>query len=161
MGLVFELLGFKKLLFVNGYFFLTALFFFFVWFRIIIRFIAIFGKRCFMVGFKEIHHEITLKILEFIFNSIEKVKSVFFTFLIVYVSWIEQDKILVSQLPPPKFRYFANQNGQKRGPHEDEFWQMNFSNSKMSFLNSKGSKGRWKKWGHLSGFHVSFLRYGP
>ena len=30
-----------------------------------------------MVGFKEIHHEITLKILEFILNSIEKVKPGF------------------------------------------------------------------------------------
>ena len=25
----------------------------------------------------------------------------------------------------------------------------------------KHGKSRWKKWGHLSSFHVSFLRYGP
>ena len=32
----------------------------------------------------------------------------FFIFLNVYVSWIEQDKILISQLSPPKFRYFID-----------------------------------------------------
>ena len=45
-----------------------------------------------------------------------KSKTRFFTFLYVYVSWIEQDKIkiLISQLTPAKFRYFADQNGQRR-----------------------------------------------
>ena len=31
---------------------------------------------------------------------------------------------------PQKLRYFADQNGQKEGPHENEFWQ--FSNTKMN-----------------------------
>ena len=45
-----------------------------------------------------------------------KSKTRFFTFLYVYVSWIKQDKIkiLISQLTPAKFRYFADQNGQRR-----------------------------------------------
>ena len=38
--------------------------------------------------FKIVVHEITLKNLEFIINFIEKVKP-FFTFLNMYVSWIE------------------------------------------------------------------------
>ena len=45
-----------------------------------------------------IDHEITLKILEFVLNSIGKVKPVFFTFLNVYIFWIEWDKILIWQL---------------------------------------------------------------
>ena len=40
-----------------------------------------------------------------------KSKTWFFTFLNVYVCWIEREKILISQLSPPKFRYFADQNG--------------------------------------------------
>ena len=60
-----------------------------------------------------------------------KSKTWFFTFLRVYVSWIERNKILISQLFFPKFRYFANQNGPKVGPHENEFWQ--FSNAKNEF----------------------------
>ena len=63
-----------------------------------------------------------------------KSKTCFFTFHNVQVSWIEWDQILVSQLSPPKLRYFADQNRPKEGPHEDKFWQ--FSNAKMSFLNS-------------------------
>ena len=63
-----------------------------------------------------------------------KSKTWFFIFHKVYVSWIEWDQILVSQLSPPKLRYFADQNRPKEGPHEDKFWQ--FSNAKMSFLNS-------------------------
>ena len=62
-----------------------------------------------------------------------KSKTLFFTFLNVYVFWIERDKILISQLSPSKFRCFADQDGQKWGSHENEFWQ--FSNAK-SFLNS-------------------------
>ena len=58
-------------------------------------------------------HEITLKILQFILNSIEKVK--------------------------PAFSFFLNQmgkipNGPKGGPHGNEFWQ--FSYTKIIFLNS-------------------------
>ena len=63
-----------------------------------------------------------------------KSKTWFFTFLNVCIFWIEQDKILISQLSPPKFRYFADQNGSKLGPNENKCWQ--FSNGKMSFLNS-------------------------
>ena len=37
-----------------------------------------------------------------------KSKIWFFIFLIVYVSWIEQDKILISKVSPPKFRYFID-----------------------------------------------------
>ena len=63
-----------------------------------------------------------------------KSKTWFFTFLSVYVCWIERDKILISQLSSPKFRYFADQNGRtKVGPHENEFWQ--FSNTKMNITN--------------------------
>ena len=57
----------------------------------------------------------------------------FFTFLNVYVSWIEQDKILISVLSPPKSRYFADQNGPNGGPIENEFWQ--FSNTKINMTN--------------------------
>ena len=106
-------------------------------------------------------------------NSIEKVKpGFFFNF---YVTWIEQEKtlilqfwsytskikvkILISQLLSPKFRYFADQNGPNEGPHENEFWQ--FSNAKMGFLNSWGSKSRRKKSGHLFNFYDSFRSYGP
>ena len=52
-----------------------------------------------------------------------KSKTWFFTFLNVYVSWIKRDKILISQLTPPKFRYFADQNGRKEDP-----MKMNFGN---------------------------------
>ena len=95
-------------------------------------------------------HEITLKILEFILNLIEKVKPGALHFLNVYISWIERDKILILQLSTSKLMYFADQNGPKRGPHENEFLQ--FSNVKLSFLNSLGTKCRWKKWGHFYGF---------
>ena len=70
-----------------------------------------------------------------------KSKTWFFTFLSVYVCWIEQDKIQISQLSPPKFRYFVDQNRRtKVGSHENEFWQ--FSNTKMDITTS--SKSRWK-----------------
>ena len=55
-----------------------------------------------------------------------KSKTWFFIFLNVYVSWIEWDKILMSQLSPPKFRYFADQNGPNGYP-----MKMNFDNSQM------------------------------
>ena len=64
-----------------------------------------------------------------------KCKTWFFTFLNVYVSWTERDKILISQLTAPKFMYFAEQNGPKGGPHENEFWKV--SNTKMNIKNKK------------------------
>ena len=48
----------------------------------------------------------------------------------MHIFWIEQEKIVISQFSPPKFRYFADQSGPKGGPYENEFWQ--FSNGKMS-----------------------------
>ena len=73
-----------------------------------------------------------------------KSKIWIFAFLNVYISWIEQDKILISQLSPPKFRYFTDQNGPKGGPHENEFW------SQIEL------KKEMKKWGHLPSFLFSF-----
>ena len=63
-----------------------------------------------------------------------KSKTWFFIFLNVYISWIEWDKILISQLSHPKFRYFANQNGPKGDPIKMKFRQ--FLYAKMRFLNS-------------------------
>ena len=54
---------------------------------------------------------------------VRKRKSWFFIVLIGYVSWIERNKILISQLSSPKFRYFANQNGPKSNP-----MKLNFDN---------------------------------
>ena len=71
-----------------------------------------------------------------------KSKTWFFTFPNVYLSWIERDKILISQLAPPKFRHFTDQNGRKKDPHENEFWQ--FSNTKTNITNSYSSKSKWK-----------------
>ena len=68
-------------------------------------------------------HEITLNILEFIFNSIG---TWFFTFLDVYLSWIKQEEILISQLLPSKFRYYADQNGPK-----GDLRKTNFDNFQM------------------------------
>ena len=39
-----------------------------------------------------------------------------------------------------------------------DFWP--FSNAKMNVANNSSLKWRWKKWGHLSTFLVSFLSYG-
>ena len=50
-----------------------------------------------------------------------KSKTCFLTTLNVYILWIEREKILISQLSPAKFRYFADQNGPKGEPHENEF----------------------------------------
>ena len=85
-------------------------------------------------------------------------KSWYFTFLNVYVSWIEWDKILISQLSPPKFMYFADQNGITQvGSHENEFWQ--FSNTRMNITNRAQKVD--EKWRHLSHFLFSFLSYDP
>ena len=45
-----------------------------------------------------------------------KSKTSLFTFLNVYVFWIEWDKILISQLSPLKFRYFTDQKRPGEGP---------------------------------------------
>ena len=50
-----------------------------------------------------------------------KSKTCFFTFLNVYVSWIEWDKILISQLTPLNFRYFADQNEWQKNPMKINF----------------------------------------
>ena len=71
-----------------------------------------------------------------------KSKTWFFTFLHVYTSRIDRDKILISQLSLPNFRYFADQNGPKGWPHENEFWH--FPNTKMNITNSYSSKSRLK-----------------
>ena len=47
----------------------------------------------------------------------------FFTFLNVYVSRIKRNKILISQLSCPKFRYFTDQDGPRGG-----LMKMNFDN---------------------------------
>ena len=52
-----------------------------------------------------------------------KSKIWFFTFLSVYVSLIERDKILISQFSPPKFRY-----GQARMDQRGDPIKMNFDN---------------------------------
>ena len=56
-------------------------------------------------------------------------KTWFFSFPNLYFSRIKRGKILISQLSPPKIRYFTNQNGPKGEPHENEIWQL--SNAKM------------------------------
>ena len=55
------------------------------------------------------------------FSTRKKNITWFFTFLNVYVSWIERDKILISQLTPSKLRYFADQNGPKEDPVKINF----------------------------------------
>ena len=50
-----------------------------------------------------------------------KNKTSFFILLNVYVSWIEREKNLISQLSSPKFRYFAGQNGPKDDPIKMNF----------------------------------------
>ena len=42
----------------------------------------------------------------------------------------------------PKFRYFADQKGPQRAPHETEFWVV--PNTKIYLTNSWSSKSRWK-----------------
>ena len=56
-----------------------------------------------------------------VFNSIERVEADFLLFLIGILLESKRDKIPISQLLLPKFKYFANQNGPKGGPHENEF----------------------------------------
>ena len=80
----------------------------------------------FYAGFLNvIDHEIEKSKLD------RKIKTWFFTFLNVHVSWIKQNKILISQLSVPKFRYFADQNRQKGGP-----MKINFDNFRKQKWNS-------------------------
>ena len=81
-----------------------------------------------------------MKIFEFILTLIEK--KLFFYYPQCVCILNRRDKVFISHFLPPKFRYFASQTGPKGEPHENEFWQ--FSNAKMSLLNSYGSKSRWK-----------------
>ena len=98
-----------------------------------------FFKIVFPLNFFHVNHEID----KFGSQLDRKSKTFFFfTFFNVYISWIERDKILISQLLPPKFRCFANQNRPKGEPHENEFWQ--FSNTKMNIADSQCSKSGWK-----------------
>ena len=68
-----------------------------------------------------------------------KSKTWFFTFLNVYISWIKREKVLISQLSPLKFRYFADQNEPKGEPYESEFWQFSkfFGNLRTMTLEGK------------------------
>ena len=43
-----------------------------------------------------------------------------------------------------KLRYLTDQNGPKRGPHENEFWV--FPNAEMNVTNIWSGKIRWKNW---------------
>ena len=90
-----------------------------------------------------------------------KVKTWFFTFLNVYIfpNWTGQN-IIISLLPPPKSRYFPDQNG----PRGDTPWKwiLTIFKWKNEFPKQLGFENQMKKMGSfLSGFHVSFLRYGP
>ena len=68
------------------------------------------------------HAKVDHKIRKIWFSTRKKKKKVwFFTFLNVYASRIERDKILISQLTAPKFRYFADQNGRKEDPMKINF----------------------------------------
>ena len=82
-----------------------------------------------------------------------KIKNCFFRFLNVYVSWIKPEKILISQLSVPKFKYFADQNGPKRDP-----MKMNFNNSKYKHFHKRSSKSRWKNGFICLGFCL-FLQF--
>ena len=71
------------------------------------------------------------------FQVDRKSETWFFTFLHVYVSRTELDKILISELSPPKFRYFADQNGPKRDP-----MKMNFDNFQIRKWGSETDRAR-------------------
>ena len=71
------------------------------------------------------------------FQLDRKSETWFFMFFNVYVSWTELDKILISELSPPKFRYFADQNGPKEDP-----MKMNFDNFQMQKWGSKTDRAR-------------------
>ena len=76
-----------------------------------------------------------------------KSKTCFLTFLNVYVLWIKRDKILISQLPPPKFRHFTDQNGRKEDP-----MKINFDNFQIQNWISQTVRAQKldEKFGHFS-----------
>ena len=53
------------------------------------------------------------------FSTQEKKKNLVFS--LIFVTWIEQEKILILQLSPPKLRYFADQNGSEGDPMKINF----------------------------------------
>ena len=75
-----------------------------------------------------------------------KSKTWFFIFLDVYVS-LERDKIPISRLSPPKFRYFADQNGRKGDPMKMNFY--NFQ-CKTDVPKQLGLEKQVKKMGSLA-----------
>ena len=79
-----------------------------------------------------------------------KSKTCFFTFLNVYIFWIERDKILISQLSPPKFRYFADQNGSKGGTPWK--WILTIFKWKNEFPKQLGLEKQMKKMGSFVWF---------
>ena len=69
-----------------------------------------------------------------------KSKTWFFTFLNVYATGNKRDKILISQLTPPKFRYFADRNGRKEGP-----MKLNFDNFLIQKYHKQLELRNWMK----------------
>ena len=65
-------------------------------------------------------------------------KTWFFTFFNVYVSWIERDKILISQLSPQNSGILQTRMYQWSRPHKNEFWH--FSNAKWISQTVKAQK---------------------
>ena len=80
-------------------------------------------------------------------------------FLNVYVSWIERDKILISQLSPLNSGILQTKMGQKGYPMKMNFDK--FQIQKWVSLTVRARKADEKMGDHLSGFHASFLSYGP
>ena len=80
-----------------------------------------------------------------VLNSIEKVKPAFF--FNFYVTWIEQEKILILQLSPPKLRYFVDQNGS-----EGDSMKMSFENFQIQKWVSQTAKKVDEKNGFISFF---------
>ena len=72
----------------------------------------------------------------------------FFTFLNVCVFWTEWDKILISQLSPPKLRYLADQNGQKTSWK----WILTIFKCKNEFPKQLGLEKQMKKMGSFFWF---------
>ena len=88
---------------------------------------------------QDIYHEITLKILEIFVNFNKNSKTWFFTFLNIYVSLMDLDKILISQLSPWKPGIL-----QTRMDQRGDTMQMNFDNFQMQkWVCLKGSQSRW------------------
>ena len=74
-----------------------------------------------------------------------KSKTWFFIFLNMYVSWIEWGKVLISQLSPPKLKYFADQNGPKGDPWK---WTLTIFKCKNEVPKQLGLEIEMKKWRH-------------